>query len=300
MFSSKYTGVYSVLYALFDKNENLDFQLMERQLDYILSSPCHGIAILGLATEVLKLSFDERKEVISHTSHYIKGRVPLAVTIAGNSVFEQIMLAQYAEGMQTDWLILQPPLVGNYNAQEYMGFFSKVAQSVHIPIAIQNAKAYLGRDLNGDEIRTLCKETPNITHIKAENTPIEVYKIKKSSPHLVILNGRGGLEMTDGLQLGCEGFVLAPDISDWAALIYEYWQSGERKKAEEIYQYCLPEMTFVMQSIEHLITYGKRIFGYRTDIPIYDRSPCLRADETALKIARKWADHLGEYKKVGR
>lgn len=291
----KFTGIYSILYALFDEKGQLDFQLMEKQIDVIIGSKCHGIAILGLATEVLKLSFIERKQLITHSSRYIQGRVPFCVTIAGNSIDEQIELAQYAQKEKADWLILQPPLVGSYGADEYIHFFASVAKSVDIPVSIQNAKAYLGRDLSAEEIRTLCNMAPNMTHLKAESTPLEIQKVKKAAPDLTILNGRGGLEMIDNLYAGCEGFILAPDISDWAVEIFNLWKENP-EKAEELYRYCLPEFVFVMTSIEHLITYGKRIFGYRANIPIYDRKPCLAVDDFGLQMAKKYADHLGAYK----
>jgi 2-keto-3-deoxy-L-arabinonate dehydratase len=45
-----------------------------------------------------------------------------------------------------------------------------------------------------------------------------------------------------------------------------------------------------MQSLEHLICYGKRIFGRRAGIPIHDRAPALRPTAFGLSLAERWAE----------
>ena len=46
-----------------------------------------------------------------------------------------------------------------------------------------------------------------------------------------------------------------------------------------------------MQSLEHLICYGKRIFGARAGITIHDRAPALRPTEFGLSLVGHWAAH---------
>ena len=53
-------GIHAILYALFDTEERLDRAAMKRQLEASIASGAHGVAALGLATEVAKLSARER------------------------------------------------------------------------------------------------------------------------------------------------------------------------------------------------------------------------------------------------
>jgi 4-hydroxy-tetrahydrodipicolinate synthase len=55
----------------------------------------------------------------------------------------------------------------------------------------------------------------------------------------------------------------------------------------------LPAAVFVMQGIENLICYGKRLFGARAGIAIQDRAPAMRPDEIGLAMVRRFADNLG-------
>lgn len=286
-------GVHAVLFALFDADERLDHGAMKAQVDYCVETGCQGVTVLGLATEVLKLTFAERCALVETTARAVAGRVPLSVTVAGNSVAEQVALAACAEAAGADWLILQPPMVGSYGADVYLDFFARVATSTALPVAVQNAPQYLGRGLSGEDLVRLKQRAPNLTAVKAEDAALGLARIiDVAGESLAVVGGRGGLEMTDALRIGCLGFVLAPDIAPVAARIFNLWQAGRRDEAEAVYAAALPAATFVMQSLEHLITYGKRIFGENAGIAIHDRAPCLPVQSVGLKIATQWAGTL--------
>lgn len=286
-------GVHAVLFALFDAQEALDHGAMKAQVDYCVETGCHGITVLGLATEVLKITFAERCALIETTARANGGRLPLSVAIAGNSVAEQVALAACAEAASADWLILQPPMVGNYGADVYLDFFARVATSTALPVAVQNAPQYLGRALSGEDLVRLKQRAPNLAAVKAEDAALGLARIIEiTGESLTVVGGRGGLEMTDALRVGCKGFVLAPDIAPVAAHIFNLWLAGRREEAEAMYAAALPAATFVMQSLEHLITYGKRLFGVNAGIAIHDRAPFLPVQPIGLSITEQWAATL--------
>lgn len=286
---TRLTGVHCVLFALFDAQEQLDRKAMRAQIAYIRSAGANGLTILGLATEVGKLSFAERCQLIDWTIEDA-GDLPVSVTIAGNSVAEQVQLIRHAEAAGSTLLILQPPLVGSYAASEYIEFFARVGQQTALPFAIQNAPQYLGRSLSDDDISLLSKRCPNFTHIKSETSAVDLGSlVKRVDQAFTVLSGRGGLEMTDCLKSGCQGFIVAPDVLPGVVSCYRAWEDGQHAKAEIEYMKFLPAATFSMQSLEHLSCYGKRLFGLRSGIEIHDRSPALRPSEFGLALTRDWA-----------
>lgn len=284
-------GVHCVLFALFDDIERLNRAAMKAQVDYIRAARADGITVLGLATEVGKLSFAERCQLIDWAAEDA-GDLPLSVTIAGNSVAEQVQLVRHAERAGAAWLILQPPLVGVYPASEYIDFFARVGEETQLPFAIQNAPQYLGRSLSDDDIAALQVRCAGFSIIKSETSALDLAGlVKRTHGKLTVLNGRGGLEMTDCLKAGCEGFIVAPDVLPGVLGCYRAWVSGQHHLAETEYMKFLPAASFAMQSLEHLICYGKRIFGMRCGIAINDRSPALRPTDFGLAAAGAWALH---------
>ena len=65
-----------------------------------------------------------------------------------------------------------------------------------------------------------------------------------------MLNGRGGLELTDNFRAGCVGMILAPDTIDKQVAIWRAMRDGRTAEAEELYEKVLPTILFVMQSLE--------------------------------------------------
>lgn len=290
------SGIHAILYAFFDADERLDRAAMRRQVEACLQAGVAGIAALGLATEVAKLGVDERRMVMDWVAEDVGGRVPVGFTIFGSSVAEQVAMVRAAEAAGANWLILQPPASGSYGAGEYLDFFSRVMESTALPVAIQNAPQYLGRGLGVDDIARLMQRHANMTLIKAEGSAIEIERlIATTEGRLRVFNGRGGLELTDNLRAGCSGFLLAPDIVDHAVAIHRLHAAGETAAAAAAYARIAPSIVFVMQSIETLICYGKRLFAARLGLEVHDRAPALRPTEFGLDLVARHAAALGPF-----
>ena len=89
-------GVYPILYSLFDREDRLDPVAMRRQVDGCLAAGAHGIAILGIASEMNKLSGSERVAFLEIVAEALADRRPLAATVPEASVSAQIEFARRA------------------------------------------------------------------------------------------------------------------------------------------------------------------------------------------------------------
>lgn len=287
-------GIHGIVYAMFDTDEQLDRAAMRRQVQLCLNAGVHGMAALGLATEVSKLTVPERCVVMEWVAEDVGGKVPLAFTIFGSSVAEQIAQVRVAEANKADWVILQPPMVGSYGAAEYIGFFGRVAEATRLPVGIQNAPAYMGRGLTGTEIAELVTRYPNICLLKGEGPATDIKTvIDLTSGRVPVFNGRGGLELIDNLRAGCAGLILAPDVIDHAVRAYNAFRAGDEAEAERIEQAILPAIVFVMQSVESLICHGKRLFAARAGLAVHDRAPAMRSTAFGLTLIERFAKQLG-------
>lgn len=291
-----FPGIHAIAFALFDAEERLDRAAMKRQTEICIASGVDGMAALGLATEVSKLRESERRDIMDWMAEDVARRKPLAFTIYGNSVAEQVALISHAESVKADWVILQPPNVGSYAGIEYIRFFGRIADQTTLPVAIQNAPAYMGRGLNATEIRDLVTQHPNVKLLKGEGSVIDIKAvIDATEGRLPVLNGRGGLELTDNYRAGCVGMILAPDTIDKQVAIWRAMKERREADAERLYEEALPSILFIMQSIESLICYGKRIFGARAGITIHDRGPALRPTPLGLELVAQHAKRLGAF-----
>jgi len=180
---SGFFGVYPMVYALFDEKGNLARDPMRRQVQSMLKHKVHGIGVLGLASEVNKLSTAERRQLMEWVAEDIDGKLPLAVTVAETCVGGQIEFVKAAAAVGAKWAILQPPLVKHVPESELVRFFGAVADASPIPIAIQNAPEYLGIGLSHEGIRTLHRAHSNFTIVKLEATAIAIASAVAGTAH---------------------------------------------------------------------------------------------------------------------
>jgi 4-hydroxy-tetrahydrodipicolinate synthase len=289
-------GVHAILYAFFGPDEALDRAAMRRQVALCIEAGAAGIAALGLATEVQKLTFTERCLIMDWVAEDVNARVPLGFTIYGQSVAEQLAMVRHAEHAGADWLVLQPPQVGSYPAEEYIAFFSRVMGETALPCAIQNAPQYLGRGLSDADIAVLRQRHPNFSVIKAEASAEDAARLKDmAGADFRVFNGRGGLDMIACLEGGCDGFLLAPDAVDYGVLVMQLYDAGHGVAAQAVHERALPAITFIMRSIEHLICYGKRLFAARAGLEVFDRAPALRPAAAELATLESLARGLGPF-----
>ena len=293
--TADFRGIYPILYAFFDASDRLDRGAMRRQVEACVRHGAHGIAILGLATEVGKLSLAERRQILDWAAEDIAGRLPLAVTVAEPAVGSQIAFVRAASDAGAAWVILQPPPARGLAEAEYVRFFGAVADRVDLPVAIQNAPDYLGVGLSPDGIATLRRNHPNFRLLKGEASAVGIRQvIAATEGKLTVFNGRGGLELTDILRAGCAGLIPAPECFDLQVRIYEAMRAGDEAAADALYRDILPLITFLMQSIESFLCYGKRLLARRLGLgPVQARAPALQPSEFGLACLERHAARLG-------
>ena len=280
-------GIYPVLYAIFDEDGGLDRDAMRRQVDFCVESGVHGVMVLGLGTEVYKLDLHERRLLLDWAAEDLGGRLPLAVTISEPNVAAQTAFVRAAAEAGADWAILQPPPVRNMPESEYLRFFGAVAGGSELPLAIQNAPDYIGIGLSNQGLADLHRNHPNVVAVKAESSALGVARLVEQTEGVFrILNGRGGLELTDNLRAGCVGMIPGFETSDVQARIFELMGSERKEdteRADDLYADLLPLLVFLMQSLDTLMCYGKRLAARRLGLgAVHDRGPAMRPTPLGL------------------
>jgi dihydrodipicolinate synthase/N-acetylneuraminate lyase len=257
---------------------------MRAQVDYCVASRAHGVAALGLGTEVSKLSPPERRQVMQWAAEDLRGRLPLAITVFGATPDEQIAFVQAAAARGANWVILQPPqpTAGQAGAplseDQLVDFFGAVADASPLPVAIQNAPQYIGVGLSSAGIDRLCREHPNVRLLKAEGSAVETASlIELTEGQIAVFQGRGGLEFVDVMRAGCVGLIPSVESCHVQARMFELMQSGRAEDAaaaERLYAELAPLIVFLMQSIGQFLCYGKRLTARRLGLgEVHDREP---------------------------
>lgn len=290
-------GVWPMLYAFFDRFGAVDRGAMRAQAEAIVAVGAHGAAALGLATETAKLTPTERRRIVAWLAEDLGGRLPFAVTVTGASQGEQIEYLRAAADAGAAWAILQPPGGRASSEGELMRFLASVIKVSPIPVGIQNAPAYLPASLSDPALSRLAGENPSFRFLKGEGPALALAEtIRATGGALTVFNGRGGLEMPDNIRAGCAGIIPALDCADVQVRIYRAMREGREEEAEQLYASTLPLTTFLMQSIDQFLCYGKRLTARRLGLgEVHDRAPAQAPTEAGLASLERYGAGLGEF-----
>ena len=300
-----FDGVYPMLYAFFGRDGRLDRETMRAQVDYCVLQGAHGIAALGLGTEVAKLSPEERRLVMEWAATDLAGRLPLAITVFGATPEEQIAFVRAAAERGADWVILQPPPPATNRTgapiteDQLMDFFGAVADASPLPVAIQNAPQYIGVGLSSAGLDRLSRRHPNVRLLKAEGSAVETRSlIELTEGRMDVFQGRGGLEFTDVVRAGCVGMIPSVESCHIQARMFELMRTGrpeDAAAAEDLYARLAPLIIFLMQSVDQFLCYGKRLTASRIGLAeVHDREPAQAATRFGLDCLSRHAAVLDQ------
>ena len=292
--NTEFSGIWPILYSFFGEDGNLDRAAMRCQVQACLTQNIQGLAVLGLATEVHKLTSDEQLKILKWAVEDLQGKLPLAVTVSGPDASAQLQFAKKASYLGASWLILQPPSRRPLSEEECFDHFSEVMNSIQLPIAIQNAPEYLGVGLSIPKIIDLNQRHSHFKLLKGEGSAVEVEQLVKAlKSKMQVFNGRGGIELVDSLRAGCAGLIPAPELVDRQVQIYQFWRDGLTEEAEAFQKEILPMIVFNMQTIQHLLCYGKRLWAARLGLTVFDRAPFQAPSKFGLQRIAAFAKDLG-------
>ena len=296
--TNKIKGIFPILYTFFNKNNSIDYKLMEEQISLIFEKKSNGIAALGLATEVNKLTLKEKIKIIEIITKITPNSLPRAITIQAKKYKDYCKLIDVSKSNNVDWLILQPIINKDTTDQDCYNFFKNIIPLTKGTLTgIQNAKEYIGVGLASNQILNLYKKFNNFRAIKGEASSVHMQQEITNYPKdLIVFNGRGGQEIVDNFKIGCKGIVPCLDGADKFVKIYNYFKQNKLEQAEREYKNILPNIVFIMQSIDSLVCYGKRVCAFRMGVKnVYDRKPFLKPTDYGIKKSKKIANSLGYF-----
>ena len=291
----RHSGVYPILYAFYGPDGRLDRAAMDREVDACLAAGAHGIAVLGLVTEVFRLSTEERLDIVRWAAARIAGRVPLAVTVAEPSVHGQLDFIAEAAAAGAAWAILQPPPVKGVSEAEILRFLGTVADRSPLPVAVQNNPLKMEVSVSNDALLALHRNHPNIRFMKAEGPAVSVGAFAREAAKTCdVFAGHGGIEWPTNLRSFCQGLIPAPELVDAQVAIWELWSKGETERAEALHRAILPVVVFMSRSLPLLIAYGKRLMAARMGWPeVHPRLPDTTVTPFGMEELARFAALLG-------
>ncbi len=200
------TGV--ALITPFDSNKKVDYNSLEKLIDFNIAGGVEYLVSLGTTGETPVLSSAEKQEIIKFTSQKIGGRVPLVVGIGGNNT---VSLLSEIENTILDTAVAVLSASPYYNKPSQEGIFlhyKEVAKASPHPVILYNVPGRTGRNMSSSTTLRLAKEVNNIGGIKeASGDMVQCMEILKDKPEdFLVVSGDDMLAMPQ-IACGMDGVI---------------------------------------------------------------------------------------------
>ncbi len=185
-------------------NDGINFEELRKLIEFQILEGVDSLIICGTTGESSTMSLDEKKSVIEFSVKIANGRVPIIAGTGGNNTKDVISMSKYAENVGADALLLVTPYYNKTTQKGLIAHYSKIAESVEIPIILYNVPSRTGINIDPETCFELSK-IPNIVAIKEASGNIsQVAKISNlckdelaiysgNDDHIVPILSLGGL-----------------------------------------------------------------------------------------------------------
>jgi 4-hydroxy-tetrahydrodipicolinate synthase len=282
----QWEGVMPAVTTKFTKEDTLDLDMFQVNIEAQLKAGVHGIILGGTLGEASTLTDEEKKILIEKTVGIVNQKVPVIINIAEQSTKGALQAAENAAKYGASGLMILPPMRYKANRLETLTYFSTIAKHTSLPIMIYNNPVDYGIEVTLDMLEELLHYNA-IQAVKESTRDItNVTRIKnKFGDRLKILCGVDTLAL-ESLLMGADGWVagLVCAFPAETVAIYEMAKAGRLKEAIAIYRWFMPllELDINPQLVQN-IKLAEVATGIGTENVRPPRLPLQGAERTRVK-----------------
>ena len=163
---SIFTGAGVALVTPFKEDLSVDYDQLEKFIDFQIDNGTDSIVICGTSGEASTMSHDEQIEVVSACVSHVNGRVPVIAGAGANCTDEALNLAKRSEKAGADGLLVVTPYYNKATQKGLEEYYTTVGNSVDIPIIMYNVPGRTGTNIQPATAVKIAKSVDNSVAIK--------------------------------------------------------------------------------------------------------------------------------------
>ncbi len=202
----KGTGV--ALVTPFKQSFEIDFNALEKLINYDINNGCEYLVTLGTTGETPTLNEEEKNALIYFTYDVVKDRVPVVVGIGGNNTKEVCKNLETYPLHKATAVLSASPYYSKPSQEGIFLHYKTLAEASPKPIILYNVPGRTGSNITATTTLRLSEEVENIGGIKeASGIMIQCMHILKDRPErFLVVSGDDHLTLPL-LACGMDGVI---------------------------------------------------------------------------------------------
>lgn len=240
----KNSHIMTAMVTPFGKDGNVDYELLKKLIDHLLSTGTDGILVSGTTGEGPTLTEEEKIELIEKTVEYVAGRVPVVAGTGSNNTKATI---EYTNKVaKIDGVDAALVVVPYYNKPDQAGMiahFTAVADNVDLPIVMYNIPGRTGVTMEVKTIAELSKHQ-NIIGIKDCTRIVNMAEIVANTPNDFLAFTGEDADALAARNVGAQGVISVAShlFGKEISQMYAANSKGDNEIAGELMRDLTPKM----------------------------------------------------------
>jgi len=233
--TNKFGGTGVALITPFLKNNNIDFDSLDKLVEFQISGGVDYLVVMGTTGEAATLSKHEKKLVIDRICEINAKRVPIVVGIGGNNTADVIQqIKEFETFNQIDGILSVAPYYNKPSQQGIFLHYQSIAAISPVPIIIYNVPGRSSVNITAETTLKIAREIDKVVAIKEASGDLEqVMNILKNKPDdFMVISGDDALTFPM-VQLGAVGVIsVIGNVfpKEWSDMVH-FALNGENKNA---------------------------------------------------------------------
>lgn len=178
-----FKGLGIALITPFKSDGSVDYEALERIIDYQLTNGADFLCILATTGETPCLTADEKAAIKQLVVKQVAGRVPIVMGCGGNNTAAVVEEVKNADWSGIDGILSVCPYYNKPSQEGLYQHFKAIANASRLPVILYNVPGRTGINLKAETTCRLAKDCENIVAIKEACGSLEqVDDIIKNKP----------------------------------------------------------------------------------------------------------------------
>jgi 4-hydroxy-tetrahydrodipicolinate synthase len=245
-------GVYVIAVTPFTDDGAVDWNSVDRMVDFYEEKGVTGLTILGLLGEAPKLTSTESRDIARRVISRTKVPVVVGVTAPGLAAMRE--LSESVMDMGAAGVMVAPPWTTKTDDQAY-AFYVSVGEALgQTPWVLQDYPLTTNVTIAPKVIDRIVRDVPTCVMLKHEDWPglSKITALRASSDtgetrRISILCGNGGLFLPEEMGRGADGAMTGFCYPEMMVGVVENYARGDVERAHDIFDAYLPLVRYEQQ-----------------------------------------------------
>ena len=208
MVKNIFRGMGVALITPFKADFSVDYESLDRLLDYLINEDADFLCILATTGETPCLSAEEKSKVKNLIVEKVAGRIPILMGCGGNNTMAVVEELKNGDFKGIDGVLSVCPYYNKPSQEGLYQHFKTIAAATNLPVVLYNVPGRTGINLAAETTLRLARDCENIVAIKeASGNFTQIDDIIKNKPaDFDVLSGDDGITFPL-ITLGATGVI---------------------------------------------------------------------------------------------